>query len=78
MGCGGARAEIQVSRREIHTHIHLDYAKVEILSCIKKIKKNDKFYSFSRLEIFDSLKLLDIHIISKKEKKKKRNANRCP
>ena len=23
-------------KREIHTHIHLDYTRVEILSCIKK------------------------------------------
>ena len=32
----GVRAGIQVSRKELHTHIHLDYVKVEILSCIKK------------------------------------------
>ena len=30
---------IQVFRREFHTHIHLDYAKVKFLSFIKK-KKN--------------------------------------
>ena len=36
----GARAGVQVSRSEFHTHIHLDYAKTEILSCIKKKKKN--------------------------------------
>ena len=35
----GVRVRVQVFRREIHTHIHLDYAKIEILSCIKKIKK---------------------------------------
>ena len=32
----GARAGVQVSRRELHTHIHLDKVKVEILSCIQK------------------------------------------
>ena len=30
----GARAEVQVSRRKLHTHIHLDQARVKILSCI--------------------------------------------
>ena len=34
----GVNAGVQVSRREIHTHMHLDYARVEILSCKKKIK----------------------------------------
>ena len=32
-----ARAGVQVSRREFHTHIHLDYVRLEILSCIKKV-----------------------------------------
>ena len=38
--CGvcGARAEIQVSRRELHTHIHLNQDEVKILSWIKKKK----------------------------------------
>ena len=35
-GVWEARVEIQVSRREFHTHIHLDYVKVKFLSCIKK------------------------------------------
>ena len=39
VGCGGVRTEVQVSRREFHTHIHLDYVRVEFLSCIKKKKK---------------------------------------
>ena len=33
------RVGIQVSRRELHTHIYLNEAKVEILSCIKKRKE---------------------------------------
>ena len=33
------RAEVQVFRKEFHTHIHLDYVRVEILSCKKKKKK---------------------------------------
>ena len=39
--CGvlGARFGVQVFRREIHTYIHLDYVRVEILSYIKKKKK---------------------------------------
>ena len=31
-------AKIQVSRREFHTHIHLDYTRIKFQSCIKKIK----------------------------------------
>ena len=37
-----ARAGVQVSKREFRTHIHLDQARVEILSCIKKKKKKKK------------------------------------
>ena len=32
------RVGIQVSRKEFHTHIHLDYDRIEFLSCIKKKK----------------------------------------
>ena len=32
----GARVGIQVFKREFHTYIHLDYARVKFLSCIKK------------------------------------------
>ena len=32
----GVRVEVQVSRREFHIHIHLDWDRVEILSCIQK------------------------------------------
>ena len=35
-----ARFGIQVSKNEFYTHIHLDYVRVEFLSCIKKKKKN--------------------------------------
>ena len=43
----GPRAEIQLSRREFHTHIYLDYTKVKILSCInKKIKEIMACYVF--------------------------------
>ena len=44
--CGvlGVRVGVQVSKKELYTHIHLDYAKIEILPCIKKIKKkNEEF-----------------------------------
>ena len=34
-----ARVGVQVSKSEFHTHIHLNYAKVQFLYCIKKIKK---------------------------------------
>ena len=32
----GARIEVQDFKRELHTHIHLDYVRVEFLSCISK------------------------------------------
>ena len=35
----GAKAGVQVSRRELHTHIHLDYARVEFYLVLKKKKK---------------------------------------
>ena len=30
------RVGVQVSRNKLHTHIHLDYVKIEFLFCIKK------------------------------------------
>ena len=33
------KCRVQVSRREFHTHIHLNLTKVKIISCKKK-KKN--------------------------------------
>ena len=41
-GVWGARVRIQISKRELHTHIHLDYIKVEIIYCKKKKKKELK------------------------------------
>ena len=38
-GVWGARVRVQISKRKLHTHIHLDYVRVEILSCKKKKKK---------------------------------------
>ena len=38
-GVWGVRVGVQVSRRELHTYIHLDYVRVEFLYCIKKKKK---------------------------------------
>ena len=34
-GMWGARVRVQVFKREFHTHIHLDYARIEFLSYIK-------------------------------------------
>ena len=36
----GTKAGVQVSKREFHTRIHLDYVRVKFLSCIQKKKKN--------------------------------------
>ena len=30
---------VQISKRKLYIHIHLDYARVEFISCIFKIKK---------------------------------------
>ena len=38
--CEGGKGRVQISKREFHTHIHLDYVIIEFLSCIKKEKKN--------------------------------------
>ena len=40
-GVWEARVRVQISKRELHTHIHLDYVIVEILSCKKKKKKKE-------------------------------------
>ena len=34
-GVGETRAEVQVSKKEFHIRIHLDYIRVNFLSCIK-------------------------------------------
>ena len=39
----GTRPRVQVFRRELYIHIHLDYAKVEFLSYIKKENGNSCF-----------------------------------
>ena len=39
---GGARVNIQVPRKERHTYMHLEYVRVEFLSCIKKNTSNRK------------------------------------
>ena len=36
VGVWDAKDGIQISRNELHTHIHLDYVRVEFLFCIKK------------------------------------------
>ena len=45
----GARVGVQVSRREVHTHLHLDQAIVEILSCIKNISPSFLHFYFPLL-----------------------------
>ena len=39
----GARVEVQVFRKGLHTHIQLDYVIIEFLSCKKKKKKKPIF-----------------------------------
>ena len=40
-GVSEARVEVQVFRKELYTHIHLDQVRVEFLSCKKKKKKEE-------------------------------------
>ena len=40
-GVWGERVGVQVSKRELHTHIYLDYSRVEFY-LVKKNKKNKK------------------------------------
>ena len=42
VGCGRVRTKIQFSRRELHTHVHLNYARVEFISCKKKKKEIER------------------------------------
>ena len=44
-----ARAGVQASRRELHTHIHLDYVRVEILFCVKKKRKKERKNGMNQL-----------------------------
>ena len=37
-------AGVQVSKNEVHTHIHLDYTRIEFLSCKKKLNKKKNFF----------------------------------
>ena len=46
-GVWGVRAEVQALRKELYTHIHLDYVRVEILFCKKKKKKKEEVYILS-------------------------------
>ena len=41
-GVWGARVRVQVFRKEFYTHIHLNYAKLEFLSCKKRGGGNPK------------------------------------
>ena len=47
--------------RELHTHIHLNYVRVEILSYIKKKKKkiNLAIYQLNEIRILSILKRLE-------------------
>ena len=40
-GVWGVRGRIQVSKNELHTHIHLNYIRIEILSCINNNNNNN-------------------------------------
>ena len=54
-----ARVRFQVFRKEFHTHIHLDWTRVEFLSCKKKKKKKKK-----RKKGRPSNKLIEMNIMA--------------
>ena len=60
----GIKARIQVSKREFHVHIHLDYVKIKFLFCIKKMVWIKNFQNV--LVLGDSDKIIEV--ISKQEK----------
>ena len=42
----GVKVGVQVFKKKLHTYIHLNYVRVEFLSCKKKKKKNYPFLTF--------------------------------
>ena len=58
-GVWGTKAGIQVSKRKLYTHIQLDYARIKILSCIKK-----KIYIYIYIYNFN---ILYSHFVSNKQ-----------
>ena len=77
MGCGRQRSGFKSPGGSFHTYIHLDYVRVEFLSCIKKTKnKRNKNQcakvkarthgcleiSFKILKFFDSFNDFSIHV----------------
>ena len=39
VGVWGAKVEVEVPQRDLHTHIHLDYVRVKFIYCKKKKNK---------------------------------------
>ena len=66
--CGeqGTRVKVQVFRREPHTHIHLDQARVKILS-ISKIKFKKKNLDYLNIFFFNFLFQYLVDFLDKKE-----------
>jgi len=55
----GAKVGVQVSRKELHTHIYLDYVIVEFLSSIKKKSKFFGYFFINiKLKVFEALYFL--------------------
>ena len=52
----GVRVRVQVSKREFHTHIYLNYVRIEFLSYI--IIKNKKTIKFIKHESHKKLQVL--------------------
>jgi len=46
-----AKIGVQISIRELHTNIHLNYARVKLHSHIKKKKKKGNYLFFEHLQI---------------------------
>ena len=67
-GVQGTRVKVQVFRREPHTHIHLDQARVKILSISKK-----KFFlkNLDYLNIFSLISYFSIQLIFQTRKNAK-------
>ena len=51
IGCGGTRDRIQVSKKELHIHIHLDYVRIKYYLYVPhgSLKKKNLFYVLASL-----------------------------
>ena len=60
-GVWTVRAEVQVSKKELRTHIHLDYARVKFLSYINKKNVATFMYTIYLMMSIDKGKIVNVN-----------------